>query len=91
MVFEVTPNYDSQWAAITAVAHKLGVGTAETVRKWLRQAETDAGQRSGTTTAESEELKRLRRENAELKRANDILKAASAFFAAEIDRPHRRS
>ena len=91
MVFEVQGNYESQGAAIGAVAHKLGVGTAKTVRKWVRQAETDAGQRPGTTTAESEELKRLRRENAELKRANDILRAASAFFAAEIHRPPRRS
>ena len=91
MVLEVQGSYDSQWAAITAVAHKLGVGTAETVRKWVRQAETDAGQRPGPTSTEVEELKRLRRENAELRRANDILKAASAFFAAEIDRSPRRS
>ena len=84
MVAEVTPNYDSQWAAINVVAHKLGVGTAETVRKWVRQAEVDAGRRPGTTTDESAELKRLRRENAELRRANEILKAASAFFAAEL-------
>jgi transposase len=91
MVFEVTPNYDSQWAAINAVAQKLGVGTAETVRKWVRQAEVDAGQRAGTTADESAELKRLRRENAELRRANEILKAASAFFAAELDRPSPRS
>ena len=91
MVFEVAPNYDSQWAAINAVAQKLGVGTAETVRKWVRQAETDAGRRSGTTSEESAELKRLRRENAELRRANEILKAASAFFAAELDRPSTRS
>lgn len=90
MVVEVTPNYDSQWAAITAVAHKLGVGTAETVRKWVRQAEIDGGRRPGATTDESAELKRLRRENAELKPANEILKAASAFFAAEIDRPQQR-
>ncbi len=62
MVAEVQANYDSQWAAIGAVAHKLGVGTAETVRKWVRQAETDAGYRPGTTSAESEELKRLRRQ-----------------------------
>jgi transposase len=84
MVAEVTPNYDSQWAAINAVAQKLGVGTAETVRKWVRQSEVDAGQRAGTTSEESAELKRLRRENAELRRANEILKAASAFFAAEL-------
>ncbi len=91
MVAEVAPNYGWQWAAITAVAQKLGVGTAETVRKWVRRAEVDTGRRPGTTSEESEELKRLRRENAELTRANDILKAASAFFAAEIDRPQRRS
>jgi len=56
-----------------------------------RQAEVDAGQRPGATTDESAELKRLRRENAELRRANEILKAASAFFAAELDRPSPRS
>ena len=84
------PNYDSQWAAINAVAQKLGIGTAETVRKWVRQAQVDAGQRPGTSSEESAELKRLRRENAELRRATEILKAASAFFAAELDRPWPR-
>jgi len=59
--------------------------------KWVRQAEADAGQRPGTTSEESAELKRLKRENAELRRANEILKAASAFFAAEFDRPSTRS
>jgi transposase len=64
------------------------VGTAETVRtKWVRQAQVDAGSRPETTTEESGELKRLKRENAELRRANVILKTASAFFAAELDRP----
>jgi transposase len=82
MVAEVRADYESPWAAMNAVAQKLGVGTGETVRKWVRQAEIDGGVRSGTTTEESEELKRLRRENAELRRANDILKAASAFFAS---------
>jgi transposase len=91
MVAEVNQSYDSQWAAIGAVAQKLGVGTAETVRKWVRQAEVDAGQRPGTTSDESAEIKRLKRENAELRRANEILKAASAFFAAELDRPSTRS
>jgi transposase len=67
------------------------VGTAETVRKWVRQAEVDAGQRPGATTEESAEIKRLKREVAELRRANEILKAASAFFAAELDRPSPRS
>ena len=61
------------------------------MRKWVRQAEVDTGQRPGTTSDESAELKRLRRENAELRRANEILKAASAFFAAELDRPSPRS
>jgi transposase len=91
MVFEVTPNYDSQWAAINAVAQKLGVGTAETVRKWVRQAEIDTGHRAGVSSDESVEIKRLKREVAELRRANEILKAASAFFAAELDRPSHRS
>ena len=72
-----------------AVSELLGIGTTETVRKWVRQAEIDDGSRPGVSTEESAELKRLKRENAELKRANGILKAASAFFAAELDRPQR--
>jgi transposase len=91
MVAEVRPGYDSDWAAITAVAQRLGIGTAETLRKWVRQAQVDGGQRPGTTSEESVELRRLRRENAELRRANEILKAASAFFAAELDRPQTHS
>jgi transposase len=74
---------------MSKVAELLGVGTPETVRKWVRQAEVDAGARPGLTTEDSAEVKRLKRENAELKRANGILKAASAFFAAELDRPLR--
>lgn len=81
MVAEVRPNYDSDYAAITAVAQKLGIGTAETLRKWVRQAQVDTGARPGVTSEESAEIKRLRREVAELRRANEILKAASAFFA----------
>ena len=91
MVADLTPNYDSEYAAIRAVAQKLGVRTPETVRKWVRQAQVDDGRRPGVTSEESAELKRLRRENAELRRANEILKAASAFFAAELDRPSRSS
>lgn len=90
MVAEVRPNYPTEWAAMKAVAAKLGIGTAETVRSWVRRAEIDTGQRAGITTAEAAEIKRLRVENAELRRANEILKAASAFFAAELDRPHKR-
>ena len=87
MVAEVRPNYETEYAAIKAVAAKLGIGTAETLRKWIRQAEIDAGERAGVSSEESAELRRLRRENAELRRANEILKAASAFFAAELNRP----
>ena len=85
------PEYPSDWPAICAVAEKLGIGTAETLRKWVRQAEVDAGQRPGVTGEESAEIRRLKRENAELRRANEILKAASAFFAAELDRPQTHS
>ena len=87
MVAEIRDQHETEWAAMRAVAELLGVGTTETVRKWVRQAEIDAGVRPGVSTEESAELKRLKRENAELKRANAILKAASAFFAAELDRP----
>jgi len=87
MVAEISEQHDSEWAAISEVARLLGVGCAETVRKWVRQAPVDTGAWPGTTTEEPAELKRLRRENAELRRANAILKTASAFFAAELDRP----
>jgi transposase len=91
MVAEMTPQYESEYAAITAVASKLGIGTPETLRKWVRQAQVDAGRRPGVSTDEAAEIKRLRRENAELRRANVILKAAAAFFGAELDRPQPRS
>jgi transposase len=74
-----------QWAAITSIAHKFGV-SAESLPKWVRGAETDAGSRPGLTSDERERLKGLEREVRELRRANEILKAASAFFAAELDR-----
>ncbi|MFC4914113.1 IS3 family transposase [Actinomadura gamaensis] len=80
MVTEVRPDYPSEWSAMKAVATKLGVKHAETVRSWVRQDQVDTGTRSGTTTEESAELKRLRRENAELRRANEILKAAAGFL-----------
>ncbi len=89
MFVEIRGQHESEWAAMRVVADLLGVGTPETVRKWVRLDQVDAGVRAGVSSEESEELRRLRRENAELKRANGILKAASAFFAAEIDRPHR--
>src|SRR5690242_3254944 len=83
MVGEIRGNYENEYAAIKAVAARLGVGSPETVRKWLRRALVDAGERPGTTTEEKAEIKALKREVAELRRANEILKAASAFFAAE--------
>ena len=77
--------YASEWAAITSIAEKSGM-TAETLRLWVRQAERDAGQRPGLSSEEAEWLRRLERENKELRRPNEILKVASAFFAAELDR-----
>jgi transposase len=91
MVAEVQGDYPSQWAAIGAVASKLGIGSAETLRKWVRRAEVDAGERPGISSEERAEIKALKKENAELRRANEILKAASSFFAAELDRPQRFS
>jgi transposase len=86
MVFEHTPEHSSQWATIRSVAEKLNC-TTEALRRWVRQAERDGGERPGLTTTERERLKALERENRELKRANDILRTASAFFAqAELDR-----
>ena len=86
MVFEAERSGRSQWEAISSVADKLGP-TRETVRRWVRQVEVDEGRRAGLTTDERERLKALERENRELRRANEILKAASAFFAAELDGP----
>ena len=86
MVFDHAPEHPSQWPTIRSVGEKLGVRT-ESLRRWVRQAERDAGRRPGLTTDERAELKRLQREVFELKRANEILKKAAAFFAqAELDR-----
>jgi transposase len=85
LVFEHQDEHPSQWAAITSIADKFGV-SAETLRKWVRRAETDDGLRPGLTSDERQRLKTLERENRELRRANEILKSASAFFAAELDR-----
>jgi transposase len=85
MVFEHQDEHSSQWAAITSIAEKFGV-SSETLRKWVRRAETDGGLRPGLTTDERERLKGLECENRELRRANEILKSAAAFFGAELDR-----
>ena len=74
------PEYPSQWAAITAIASKFGC-TGETLRNWVRQAERDTGQRGGLTTDERQRLKERERDNRELRRANEILRKASVYFA----------
>ena len=86
LVFEQQSAHGSQWATISSIAGKMGC-TPETLRSWVRRAERDSGTRPGLTTSERERLKELERENRELKRANEILRKASAFFAqAELDR-----
>ena len=84
MVFEHQHEYPSQWKAIGSIAEKLDVNR-ETLRLWVRRAEVDEGQRPGLTTDERARMRELERENKELRRANEILKAASAFFARELD------
>jgi transposase len=86
MVTEIRAEHESEWAAMVRVAELLGIGTAETVRKWCRQAEVDAGARPGVTSEDSAELKRVKRENAELKRANAILRAASLVSTGQRNR-----
>ena len=89
MVMESKQEYPHEAAAIRSVASKLGITSTESLRKWVRQAEVDGGVRPGKTSDEIAEIKNLKKEVAELRRANEILKAASAFFAAELDRPNR--
>ncbi len=89
MVFDHESEYDSQWAAIRSISEKVGC-SSETLRNWVRQTERDTGRRPGLTSQQLEELKELRRENLELRRANEILKSAAAFFGAELDRRPRR-
>lgn len=89
LVAERKGDYRSEFAAIRSIAGKIGC-TAETLRSWVRQSETDAGERPGLATNEQDELVELRREVVELRRANEILRKASAYFAqAELDRPQR--
>ena len=86
MVFEHRNEHPSQWACIESIAGKIGC-TAQTLDNWVKQHQRDTGQREGLTTAEAQRIKELERENRELRKANEILKLASAFFAqAELDR-----
>jgi transposase len=89
LVLEHRGEYESEWAALTSIAQKCGM-TPETLRKWVRQTEIDGGRRPGISSADAERIKELERENKELRRANEILKAASAFFARELDPQPRR-
>jgi len=89
MVFESQDEYESQWAALSSIAGKIGC-TAETLRKWVRQAEVDEGKRDGLSSDERKRMKELEKENKELRTANEILRKASAYFAqAELDRRKR--
>ena len=89
LVLDHQSEHQSQWATIVSVSSKVGC-TAETLRKWVRQAERDQGRRPGLTSEERARLKALERENLELRRANEILRKASAYFAqAELDRRRR--
>jgi transposase len=89
LVLEHRGEYQTEWAAITSIAQKCGM-TAETLRKWVRQTEVDDGRRPGISSEEAVRIKELERENKELRRANEILKAASAFFARELDPQPRK-
>jgi transposase len=89
MVLEHQDEYPTQWKAIESISEKLTVNH-ETLRQWVRRAETDAGQRPGLTSDERARMKELGRENRELRRANEILKAAAVFFGAELDRRQPR-
>ena len=86
LVLEHETEYPSQWSAIESIASKIGC-TAETLRRWVRRAERDAGRRTGPASDQLARLKALERENRELRQANEILRKASAYFAqAELDR-----
>jgi transposase len=86
MVFDHEGEYDSQWSAIVSISSKIGC-TAETLRRWVRRTEIDLGRRGGLTSEDRSRIKELERENRELRRVNEILRKASAFFAqAELDR-----
>ncbi|AHC15635.1 Mobile element protein [Salinispira pacifica] len=90
MVFAAKDEYDSQWAAIESIAEKIGC-TAETLRRWVRQAEKDNGSREGITTGEKKRIEDFEREVRELKKANEILRLAAGYFAkTELDRPHKK-
>jgi transposase len=87
MALDRLPDYPSPWAACRDLGEKLNVGP-ETLRKWVRQAQVDAGSKPGASSAELEEIRRLKKENRELRETNAILKSAASFFARELDPRH---
>jgi transposase len=89
MVAEIRHEHRSEWAAIESVAGKLGMGSAHTLHNWIRKSHVDSGQRAGVMTDAAAELRKVRAENRELQRANEILKSASTFSAAELDGQRR--
>ena len=89
MVLESFDRKEQRQGLVTRIARQLDIGP-ESLRRWVVQAEVDRGRRAGTTSQEAQRIAELERENRELRRANEILKSASAFFAAELDRPQRR-
>jgi transposase len=89
MVLDAFDRGEERFGTVTRIANELGIGP-ESLRRWVVQAEIDRGRRAGTTSEEARRISELERENRELRRANEILKSASAFFAAELDRPQRR-
>jgi len=90
MVLDHEGDYSSRWAAIVSISEKIGC-TTQTLSKWVKRYEIDTGQREGVSTEMTDRMKALERENKELKRANEILRKASAYFAqAELDRPFKR-
>jgi transposase len=89
LVFDHQDEYPTQWAAISSIADKSGM-TRETLRRWVREAEVEAGRRPGLNSEERTRVRDLEREVRELRRANEILKAAAAFFGAELDRQPKR-
>jgi transposase len=88
LTLEARRDPGSRASACTRIGAQLGINP-DTLRGWVLQAEVDQGRRAGTTTSDAQRLAELERENRELRRANAILKSASAFFAAELDRPQR--
>ena len=88
LVFQLREETGERHGSVVRIAEQLGYGV-ESVRNWVAQAEVDAGERSGTTSEDAERIRRLEQENRELRRSNEILRRASAFFAAELDRPQK--